>query len=1040
MEGTVGCSSSLAHLAVAAASPIRAGSTCPPAAHAAGGHVGGTETAGHQADSAAGGDGDSCADTPSQRRAAQPTAAAAAAAALTLQSAHASPVDIDGPEAPHQINVPVTPPGLRATSVAAAGGRQAGGQKPKQKQQRQCQQQHPHPISAAAAPANDGVAIVDTATPMGRVLVATRDFAPGDTVLVEEPTLVYAADGGAGLLRAYSRAGERERSAVLDMCHPSLGSPGARSVLGEPANYSSASRPPYRFLEVSHVPHRVRMRDGSALPLDTARTLVLIHRFNAHVYKGGAAAGAAVGAKAAAGVQANAGVHHVNAHVYKGQGAAVEAAVGAKAAAGAEATAGVHRGNAHVREGRGASAATQHGGQPGLVLLPPGLGAAALFALASKMEHSCAPNVRYSIATGAIVYTATAHITAGQRVCASYISGLEQPRDTRRAQLLTSKAFSCCCTRCEGPDHVRPLPCPSCGNGVALRTPPEEEGVGEGEPCTGGGGGTTGGCGFVLRTPPEEDGEGEREQQQQQQQQRDAQAQDQGAVQHQRGLHGAGGEDGAPVEAVAPGGEPRGFADTQQFTVTAKAAAGSLAAVLTASLLPSSAESEEVQALRWEAAAALLELALWRERTQAVMSGRVLAATVWALPDVDELPKSRVAAVVKAWLTADAPYAGIAIGSAAPILPPASKLLPHWDSARDVAAAVRQLAALCLVLPPGGQLGEQKLQLAGGRIGAGAAASAAAAIAHRYRSLALAVLPPACAGAGDGGGGDGGGVWFEALGGDRELFEAFGCELGLVGQDGGVAGATAPAAVVVPLHHVPVTGFTAVQLDSALIRWPGVVDLALLCVSSGEALRPLSTASLAGLKSLTVRERHPLACSWGQLEFSTILAAALQVIDVSFCASLTSIDALRSCVQLRCLRMAGVAGASTLLSLGACSQLEELWMAGNGQITGLAPLKACPKLCKLDLRGCRPALRGQVEDLTCFQLAPPSLIELEGLVQVLQTSMPPGVQAGAARELGTRAITAQDKAAVAAAGAIPPLVQLLGQRSPAGVHQAAADT
>ncbi|KAG1672586.1 hypothetical protein FOA52_010687 [Chlamydomonas sp. UWO 241] len=107
--------------------------------------------------------------------------------------------------------------------------------------------------------------------------------------------------------------------------------------------------------------------------------------------------------------------------------------------------------------------------------------------------------------------------------------------------------------------------------------------------------------------------------------------------------------------------------------------------------------------------------------------------------------------------------------------------------------------------------------------------------------------------------------------------------------------------------------------------------------------------------------------AWSLLVFSTSLAATLQVVDVSFCASLTSIDAVRSCAQLRCLRMAGGVGVPALSALGACSQLEELWMAGNIRINSLAPLKSCPKLRKLDLRGCQPELLRQVEDLqTCL--------------------------------------------------------------------------
>jgi hypothetical protein len=118
-----------------------------------------------------------------------------------------------------------------------------------------------------------------------------------------------------------------------------------------------------------------------------------------------------------------------------------------------------------------------------------------------------------------------------------------------------------------------------------------------------------------------------------------------------------------------------------------------------------------------------------------------------------------------------------------------------------------------------------------------------------------------------------------------------------------------------------------------------------------------------------------------------------------------SIAAMRSCVQLRCLRMPRGTGdnrhtVSSLSPLAACRQLEELWMARNFQFISLAPLKALPKLRKLDLRGCQPVLLSQVADLqlsACPHLAHPSTVELEGLVQELQPNVPPGIQQEAAR-------------------------------------------
>ncbi|KAG1655961.1 hypothetical protein FOA52_005216 [Chlamydomonas sp. UWO 241] len=61
-------------------------------------------------------------------------------------------------------------------------------------------------------------------------------------------------------------------------------------------------------------------------------------------------------------------------------------------------------------------------------------------------------------------------------------------------------------------------------------------------------------------------------------------------------------------------------------------------------------------------------------------------------------------------------------------------------------------------------------------------------------------------------------------------------------------------AAVVRVASSPEAGFTAKQLKSALVRWHGIVDLALLGMGDGSDLAPLATASLAGLKSFTVRE------------------------------------------------------------------------------------------------------------------------------------------------------------------------------------------
>jgi hypothetical protein len=184
--------------------------------------------------------------------------------------------------------------------------------------------------------------------------------------------------------------------------------------------------------------------------------------------------------------------------------------------------------------------------------------------------------------------------------------------------------------------------------------------------------------------------------------------------------------------------------------------------------------------------------------------------------------------------------------------------------------------------------------------------------------------------------------------------------------------------------------------------------------------------------------------AWDFPALGSGLAATLQVVDVCGCSNLTSLGALRSCVQLRCLRMPSwVSVLADLAPLGACSQLEELWMARNFQVTSLAPLKACPRLRKLDIRSCRHTLQDQVEDLrlSCKHLADPKTVEIEGLVLDLQPDMPPGAQAAAAGALSDLASTnKQTKTAIANTGAIPLLVQLRALHHPAHVREAARRT
>ncbi|KAG1665816.1 hypothetical protein FOA52_015309 [Chlamydomonas sp. UWO 241] len=138
----------------------------------------------------------------------------------------------------------------------------------------------------------------------------------------------------------------------------------------------------------------------------------------------------------------------------------------------------------------------------------------------------------------------------------------------------------------------------------------------------------------------------------------------------------------------------------------------------------------------------------------------------------------------------------------------------------------------------------------------------------------------------------------------------------------------------------PGADFTSHELERALLRWPGVRDLVLSMSSTyDQTLVPRSAAKLALLSSLTIHQVPfaPGACaSLVFPEVSSSVAATLQVIDISCCFCLISIDAICSCVQLRCLRMPHCGHMPDLSPLAACSQLEELWMAGNATHIELA--------------------------------------------------------------------------------------------------------
>ncbi|KAG1659808.1 hypothetical protein FOA52_002144 [Chlamydomonas sp. UWO 241] len=136
----------------------------------------------------------------------------------------------------------------------------------------------------------------------------------------------------------------------------------------------------------------------------------------------------------------------------------------------------------------------------------------------------------------------------------------------------------------------------------------------------------------------------------------------------------------------------------------------------------------------------------------------------------------------------------------------------------------------------------------------------------------------------------------------------------------------------------------------------------------------LDRASKIALRRVnrSMRGQAPPPASDGDLVFfdmpllNSTMAATLQVIDVSGFYTLNSIDFVRSCVQLRCLWMAGCFGVSGLSPLAACSDtLEELWMADDYNVVSLIQLKTCTRPRKLALHGCDEfELHKQVEK-TC---------------------------------------------------------------------------
>lgn len=97
----------------------------------------------------------------------------------------------------------------------------------------------------------------------------------------------------------------------------------------------------------------------------------------------------------------------------------------------------------------------------------------ALFLYASKVSHSCYPNVTYTSKTndGKMEYKAVREIKEGDMITFPYINNLwEDPTHLRRKKLQDSRSFLCKCSRCMGPDYLRLMKCKNCAEGLLVCT------------------------------------------------------------------------------------------------------------------------------------------------------------------------------------------------------------------------------------------------------------------------------------------------------------------------------------------------------------------------------------------------------------------------------------------------------------------------------------------------------------------------------------------------------------------------------------------
>ena len=110
----------------------------------------------------------------------------------------------------------------------------------------------------------------------------------------------------------------------------------------------------------------------------------------------------------------------------------------------------------------------------------------------------------------------------------------------------------------------------------------------------------------------------------------------------------------------------------------------------------------------------------------------------------------------------------------------------------------------------------------------------------------------------------------------------------------------------------------------------------------------------------------------------------LETIDLSYCRSLTNLDALSGCTQLRTLNLRGCDELTNLDALSGCTQLTTLHLSECDKLTNIDALSGCTQLTTLHLYGCKAltnldGLSGCTQ-LTTLQLSYcRSLTNLDGL-------------------------------------------------------------